>query len=78
MHLEDAYSPRVQALQVPEDYGDLKVVNRRFLEAAHGRNLRVHVWTVNDINSMQRLLDLGVDGIMTDYPDRLIGLLKNQ
>lgn len=76
LHLEATYSPRVKALQVPESYGDLNVVNRRFIEAAHSRNLRVHVWTVNDVTSMKRLLALGVDGIMTDYPDRLIGLLN--
>ncbi|MBT8371381.1 MAG: glycerophosphodiester phosphodiesterase [Desulfobacterales bacterium] len=78
MHLEAAYSPEVNALQVPVAYGDLEVVNKRFLEAAHKRNLRVHVWTVNNRDSMKRLLKLGVDGIMTDYPDRLIELLKNQ
>ena len=76
MHMEAAYSPDAQALQVPEYYGSLQVVTKRFLEAAHARNLRVHVWTVNDVDSMKRLLKLGVDGIMTDYPDRLMGLLK--
>jgi glycerophosphoryl diester phosphodiesterase len=76
MRMEAAYSPNAQALQVPEYYGSLQVVNRRFLEAAHARNLRVHVWTVNDVDSMKRLLKLGVDGIMTDYPNRLLALLK--
>lgn len=76
MYMEDAYSPDAQALQVPENYGSLQVVNRRFLEAAHARNMKVHVWTVNDVESMKRLLKLGVDGIMTDYPNRLVDLLK--
>jgi glycerophosphoryl diester phosphodiesterase len=40
--------------------------------------MRVQVWTVNDIDSMKRLLKLGVDGIMTDYPQRLLELLKKQ
>ena len=78
MYMEASYSPDAQALQVPEYLGDLQVVNRRFLEAAHARNMRVHVWTVNDIASMKRLLKLGVDGIMTDYPDRLMKLLNNR
>jgi len=78
MHLESAYSPDAQALQVPEIYGDLRVVNRRFIEAAHARNMRVQVWTVNDVKAMERLLSLGVDGIMTDYPQRLMELLKKQ
>ena len=74
-HLENIYSPPAQALQVPERYGNFEVITPRFLKAAHARNLRVHVWTVNDPKNMQRLVDLGVDGIMTDYPERLIELL---
>jgi len=77
-HLESAYSPNAQALQIPEAYRDNRIATRRFLEAAHARNMRVHVWTVNDVESMQRLVDLGVDGIMTDYPDRLLKTLKGK
>jgi len=72
IHLESAYSPAAQALQVPRAYGDLQVVTKRFVEAAHSRNLKVHVWTVNGVDSMTELLQLGVDGIMTDYPRRLL------
>jgi glycerophosphoryl diester phosphodiesterase len=64
----------MQALQVPERAG-LQLVTREFVEAAHKRNLKVHVWTVNETEAMRRLLDMGVDGIMTDYPDRLLALL---
>jgi glycerophosphoryl diester phosphodiesterase len=77
-HLENLYSPPAQALQVPQYYGGTKVVTPRFLEAAHTRNMRVHVWTVNDRQSLQELIDLGVDGIMTDYPERLLRLLDKQ
>ena len=77
-HLESAYSPSAQALQIPEAYGDYRIATRRFIEGAHARNMRVHVWTVNDVESMQRLIDLGVDGIMTDYPERLLKILKKQ
>jgi glycerophosphoryl diester phosphodiesterase len=68
----------MQAMQIPETRDNRQVVNRRFMEAAHNRNMRVHVWTINDIDSMKQYLKLGVDGIMTDYPDRLLELLKNQ
>jgi glycerophosphoryl diester phosphodiesterase len=78
VYLEAVYSPDAQALQIPETYGDLRVVNRRFIAAAHARNMRVQVWTVNDVKAMKRLLNLGVDGIMTDYPQRLMELLKKQ
>jgi glycerophosphoryl diester phosphodiesterase len=76
VYLEAAYSPEAQALQVPEAFRDLRIVTARFVEAAHTRNLRVHVWTVNEVKAMKRLLDLGVDGIMTDHPQRLLELLK--
>ena len=78
LHLESNYSPAYQALQVPEYYGDLQVVTKRFVEAAHARNLKVHVWTVNGVDDMHNLLQLGVDGIMTDYPQRLLKLVTNQ
>jgi glycerophosphoryl diester phosphodiesterase len=74
-HLDNIYSPAAQALQVPGTYGNTQVVTQRFLKAAHARNMRVHVWTVNEPQHMQRLLKLGVDGIMTDYPERLLKLL---
>jgi glycerophosphoryl diester phosphodiesterase len=77
-HLESAYSPSSQALQIPEAYGESRIATRRFLDAAHARNLRVHVWTVNQVEAMQRLIDLGVDGIMTDYPERLVKILKGK
>ena len=48
---------------------------RRFMDAAHNRNLEVHAWTINDEDDMQRMISLGVDGIITDYPDRLLALL---
>lgn len=73
--LADSYSPPMQALQVPENFGGLQIVSKEFVEAAHRRNLKVHVWTVNETADMQRLIDTGVDGIMTDYPDRLLTLL---
>jgi len=73
--LADSYSPPMQALQVPPRTGSLRLLTRDFVEAAHGRNLRVHAWTVNAEEEMRHLIDLGVDGIMTDYPDRLLKIL---
>lgn len=73
--LGETYSPPMQVLQIPERLGALEIVSKDFLEAARKLNLKVHVWTVNETDDMKRLLDLGVDGIMTDYPDRLLNLL---
>jgi glycerophosphoryl diester phosphodiesterase len=54
------------AAQVPVRHGRLRVVDRAFLARAHRLGLQVHVWTVDDPAEMNRLLDLGADGIMTD------------
>lgn len=57
---------RALAAQVPLRHYGLPVVDRRFVDTAHGLGLKVHVWTINDEAGMRRLLDLGVDGIMSD------------
>jgi glycerophosphoryl diester phosphodiesterase len=72
--LGDSYSPAMQALQTPERLRGWQVLTRDFVESAHGLNLRVHAWTINDTEDMRRLIDIGVDGIITDYPDRLSAL----
>ncbi|HEX8559765.1 MAG TPA: glycerophosphodiester phosphodiesterase [Pyrinomonadaceae bacterium] len=70
-----SYSPRMQALQTPESAAGARLLTEDLLRAAHERNLRVHVWTVNAEDDMRRLAALGVDGVMTDYPDRLLKVL---
>jgi glycerophosphoryl diester phosphodiesterase len=57
-----------QALQVPIRQGRVPIVTPRFVERAKRHGRHVHVWTVDDPAEMDRLLDLGVDGIMTDRP----------
>ena len=54
--------------QVPVRRGPVPVVDRRFVAAAHRRALQVHVWTIDERAEMEHLLDLGVDGLMTDRP----------
>lgn len=54
--------------QVPVKSGAVTVVTRRFVEAAEKRQLQVHVWTIDDDAEMNRLIDLGVHGLMTDRP----------
>jgi glycerophosphoryl diester phosphodiesterase len=63
--------PSVVAAQVPQHHGRVRVVDRRFVTHAHRLGLQVHVWTIDDPATMNHLLDLGVDGIMTDRIDVL-------
>lgn len=60
--------PGGRCVQVPVATAGVTLVDRRFIERAHSCSLDVHVWTIDDPQEMHRLLDLGVDGIMTDLP----------
>ncbi len=71
-------SPAGEVLQVPVSSGGLTIVTPAFIADAHERGLKVQVWTVNDPWEMRQLIDMGVDGIITDRPDYLINLLKNK
>jgi len=68
----------VDALQVPVRYRAIPVVTPGYVRRAHELGLYVHVWTINDPAEMHRLLDLGVDGIMTDRPAMLREVLEKR
>lgn len=65
-------------VQVPVRHGGVRVVDRAFLDTAHRLGMQVHVWTVNERCEMGRLLDLGVDGIMTDRTELLRAVLRER
>lgn len=69
--------PAYDALQVPETYRGVPVVTPTTVRAAHQMGLAVHVWTVDDRVSMERLLGYGVDGLMSDRPDILAQVLQD-
>lgn len=66
------------ALQIPKDFGEDPLVTRELLGHAHAHGMAVHVWTINDEDEMAELLDLGVDGLVTDFPGRLRALLERR
>ena len=68
--------PGVMALQIPSTFGDEPLVTRELVEHAHANGVQVHVWTVNELEEIEALLDLGVDGIITDYPGKMTDWLK--
>ena len=67
---------RYVALQVPVRLGPVVVVDESFVEAAHSSGLAVHVWTIDDPDEMEHLVSLGVDGIISDKPSVLAGVLS--
>ena len=64
------------ALQLPLQRRGVRVVDRKLVAAAHDRGLQVHVWTINEPDRMQELIEIGVDGIVTDRIDLLLEVLK--
>jgi glycerophosphoryl diester phosphodiesterase len=69
------YIPPAKALQLPERLGRITVLSPSLIRAAHAANLQVHAFTINEPERMRRLLELGVDGIVTDRPDLMLELL---
>ncbi len=69
------WRPHTDALQIPLRYGGREVATPTLVGDAHRHNLAVHVWTVDDADEMRRLLERGVDGVVTDRPDRLAGVI---
>jgi glycerophosphoryl diester phosphodiesterase len=74
----DPPAMRHVALQVPAVFGEQVVVDEHFVRSAHERGLAVHVWTINDDAEMKRLVDLGVDGVISDLPTPLVALLRER
>jgi glycerophosphoryl diester phosphodiesterase len=75
----NGFVPRWAACaQVPETFGGRRIVDPAFVGLCHDLGLQVHVWTVNDPAAMGRLLDLGVDAIMTDRPAVLREVLQDR
>lgn len=64
--------------QVPHRIRNVTLTDRRFVQRAHAVGLQVHVWTIDDPDEMHHLLDLGVDGIMTDRPAVLREVLRSR
>jgi glycerophosphoryl diester phosphodiesterase len=69
---------RAVAAQVPLQQGGVPIVDANFLRVCHRAKVAVHVWTIDEATEMDRLLDLGVDGIMTDRPSTLKQVLERR
>ncbi|MAJ58816.1 MAG: hypothetical protein CBC48_01950 [bacterium TMED88] len=64
------------ALQIPRSFAGQPLITSSLVEHAHRHGIAVHVWTINDPEEMKALLDLGVDGLVTDWPGRMAELIE--
>ncbi|TFE03604.1 MULTISPECIES: glycerophosphodiester phosphodiesterase [Jeotgalibacillus] len=71
------YHPRADALQIPVKYGVVPLDSQGFIEFLTSLNIHIDYWTVNDVETMDRLIRYGADGIITDRPDIAMQLLSN-
>ncbi|MFN2382845.1 MAG: glycerophosphodiester phosphodiesterase [Gemmatimonadota bacterium] len=72
------YRPDALAFAVPVRHEGTQIISAPFLEAAHRFGREVYVWTVNDPRQMHTLLDLGVDGLISDFPERLRAVIAER
>lgn len=69
---------RADVVQMPEFHGSRRLLTPRLVRELKARGVLIHIWTVNEPTDMHRLLDWGVDGLITDYPDRLALVLHER
>ncbi|MBL0386569.1 glycerophosphodiester phosphodiesterase [Tumebacillus sp. ITR2] len=74
--MQKFYKPPVDAFQVPVSQYGISVVTPRSVQIAHEHGVKVHVWTINDEDEIRKLLSWGVDGICSDYPDRVVNVMR--
>ena len=78
VYLDKFYSPKSDIYQLPEFFRTTHVLTERFINAAKRKNIPIFVWTVNEPDEMRRFIEMGLNGIITDYPDRLTKVLNKQ
>lgn len=72
------YQPPAKYMQIPEREGMVQLATPATFRLAHRLGMDVHIWTINDQTTMRRLIAAGADGIITDYPDRLVNVLTGK
>ena len=68
----------IKIIQIPLKWKGIKILTRNLIQKAHKNNLLVHVWTINDRKTINNLIDLGVNGIITDEPELLMETMKEK
>ncbi|KLT15394.1 glycerophosphodiester phosphodiesterase [Neobacillus vireti] len=74
--LRDLYQPQVDAFQIPTNSSGFDLTDKKLIDGAHRRGMKMDYWTIDDPKIMQKLIDAGADGIQTNRPDLLLKLLE--
>lgn len=77
-YLHPFYRPNIDAIQIPTSQSGFNLKTNSLIKHAHRAGLHVHYWTINDEQTMRVLINMGVDGIITDRPDLLIQILEEK
>ncbi len=72
------HNKKIKIIQIPLKWKGIKILTRNLIQKAHKSNLLVHVWTINDRKTINNLIDLGVNGIVTDEPELLMEIMKER
>ena len=72
------YNKKIKVIQIPLKWKGIKLLTRSFMRKADKNNLLVHIWTVNDKDTINNLIDIGVNGIITDEPELLMEIMKER
>ncbi len=78
LRLTRTWTPPFEAIQLPPRSRGLRLLTPRLLRSGAERNLEVHAWTINEREEIRELLELGVDGIVTDFPDRMLEVMAER
>lgn len=76
--LRNLYVPKVDAFQIPVEDSGFDLTDQRLIDGAHRLGMEIHYWTIDDPKTMEKLIDAGADGILTNRPDLLLKLLEEK
>lgn len=76
--LRNLYVPKVDAFQIPVEDSGFDLTDQRLIDGAHRLGMDIHYWTIDDTETMEKLIEAGADGILTNRPDLLLQLLKEK
>jgi glycerophosphoryl diester phosphodiesterase len=72
------YNKNIKVIQIPLRWKGIKILSKNLVKKAQEKNLLVHVWTINDKKTIDYLIDIGVNGIVTDEPNLLMEIMKEK